>query len=188
MHRKSNLAAVALIAILAGTMSASADNSGGGGGGSSGSGDDTPSAASFFAQNTTRGTLRTIGDKTEEKERELKQINNGGRVTPAATGGGQTTARPKPAPSTKARSGPPPIPANEASNTVRLVNGDTLFARPNGLFSFYQPTYPPGRDPKVEGWTKKHDMANGWTVYSGWADGFVVVIDPYGKRYMRYSR
>ncbi len=154
-----------------------------GGGGGGGGGGENPSAQT----QETESALQRANRRREETERDLERLNRRGRTaspTPAST-------PPATAPSTVARilPGPPPIPENEASTTVRLPGGNTVFTRPTGWSAlFYTPTYPAGHQEVFEGWTTRTRLVNGWTVYSGYADGSVVLISPTGQRSLGRSR
>jgi hypothetical protein len=81
---------------------------------------------------------------------------------------------------TRTRPAPRPVGNWVDQNTVRTPGGD-IFTRPRG----YVPLYGPGQTPPPEGWTRRQTLANGWQIYSGYADGTVVVRSPNGDEMRR---
>lgn len=188
MHRKCKIAAVALVAVLAGGVGANADNGGGGGGG--GGSTETLPPGNFFAQNTNDvGPLEAERRRREYEKRVADSVNNQGRVPPAAP----STQSPRPPATTAAPRvpvGPPPIPANEAESTVRLAGGDTLFTRPlteRAWEATFGTDIPEGGPTPPRGWTQRLRLPNGWTIYSGYGDR-VYAVSPTGIGMSRYLR
>ena len=185
MQRKSYLAAVAIVAILAGALSARADNGGGGGGGES------VAPGNFFAQNTNDvGPLEAERRRREYEQRVADSVNNQGRVPPTVARPAQTATTPAPAKTgtKQVRPGrPPAIPDDEADSTERLAGGHTLFTRPktDRLWEAWAPE--PGEGDPPKGWTQRLRLVNGETIYSGYGN-YVVVISPSGRKETRFIR
>ncbi len=190
MHRKSCLLGGALVAILGcqslGCQSVSASEGGGGGA-------ESTSPGGFFAQNTaSEGPLAQEQRRRAEEKRIEESLNNKGRVAPKPPTMSQTApapvATPPTAGATRDRTGPPPIPAAEASSTQRLAGGDTLYDRPwtERLWESLTSSEPdPGEPPA--GWTQRLRLANGWTIYSGYGN-YVIAVSPNGNHMKRFLR